>query len=158
MKKFLLRAFALITAVLPLSVAQAAPKPPAIFGDFSPGKTFTFTVDVANTATTTGIGTPPVSSPTAPKGVPNLVVGQEVTFVIGKKGELIGPGFKIAFFNGGVGANTYVNKPKKGAMPTVATVHKDTTTNEPLWVDMSYFTFKLAKRVPTSTMTNYILK
>lgn len=159
MKKLLLRAFALIAAVLPLAVAEAAPKPkpPKIFGDFTPGKTFTFTVDVANTATTTGIGTPPVSSPTAPKGVPNLTVGQQVTFVIGKKGELIGPGFKIGFFNGAVGANAYINKPKKNAQPTVAAVHKDTTTNEPTAVSLTFYTFKLSKRVPTVTMTTYVL-
>jgi len=159
MKKLLLRAFALIAAVLPLSVAQAAtPKPPAIFGDFAPGKTFTFTVTTAQTATTTGFGGSPVLSPTAPAGVPNLTVGQQVTFTIGKKGELIGPGFKIGFLSGAVGANAYINKPKKGAQPTVSSVHKNTTTNEPTAVDMTFFTFKLSKRVPTVTMTTYVLQ
>jgi len=158
MKKLLLRAFALIAAVLPLTVAQAAPQPPKIFGDFAAGKTFTFTVTTAETATTTGFGGTPVSSPNAPAGVPNLIVGQQVTFVIGKKGELIGPGFKIGFLEGDIGANAYVNKPKKGAQPTVAAVHKDTTTNAPTAVSMNFFTFKLSKRVPTVTMTTYILQ
>ena len=36
------------------------------------------------------------------------------------------PGFKIGFQSGAVGSNVYANKPKKGAQPTVATVHKDT--------------------------------
>ena len=44
MKKLLLHAFALITALLPLQLAQAAPNPPPVFGGWSPGKTFTFTV------------------------------------------------------------------------------------------------------------------
>jgi hypothetical protein len=158
MKKLLLGAFALIAALLPLSVAQAAPKPPPIFGDFAPGKTFTFTVSTAQTATTTGFGGTPVLSATAPAGVPNLTLGQQVTFTIGKKGELIGPGLKIAFFEGDVGANAYINKPKKGAQPTVAGVHKNTTTNEPTAVTMTFFTFKLSKRVPTVTMTTYILQ
>lgn len=159
MKKLLLRAFALIAAVLPLTVAQAAtPKPPAVFGDFAVGKTFTFTVTTAETATTTGFGGTAVVSPTAPAGVPNLVVGQQVTFVIGKKGELTGPGIKVGFLEGAVGANAYINKPKKGAQPTVAGVHKNTTTNEPIFVTMNFFTFKLSKRVPTVTSTTYILQ
>jgi hypothetical protein len=156
MKKLLLRAFALIAAVLPLTVAEAAaPKPPTLFGDFAPGKTFTFTVSVANSSSTSGFGSPVVSTP--PAGVPNLTVGQQVTFTIGKKGELIGPGFKIGFQSGAVGSNVYANKPKKGAQPTVATVHKDTTTNEPTGVSMGFFTFKLAKRLPTVTQTYYTI-
>jgi hypothetical protein len=156
MKKLLLRAFALIAAALPLTVAEAAtPKPPKIFGDFEVGKTFTFTVSVANSSSTTGFGSPVVSTP--PEGVPNFIVGQQVTFTIGKKGEIIGPGFKVSFVSGGVGANVYMNKPKKGAQPTAVTVHKNTTTNEPTGVSMGFFTFKLAKRVPTVTQTYYTL-
>ena len=158
MKKLLLRAFALIAAVLPLSVAQAAPKPPAVFGDFTPGKTFTFTVDIAQTTTTVGFGGNTTTSPTAPAGVPNLVAGQQVTFTIGKKGELIGPGFKIGFFRGDVGANAYINKPKKGAQPTVAAIRKNFETNEPEFVEITFYTFKLSKRVPTVTTTTYVLQ
>ncbi|MEK7951873.1 hypothetical protein [Luteolibacter soli] len=159
MKKLLLRAFALLVAVLPFTAAQAAaPKPPVLFGDYAPGKTFTFTVTTAQFATTTGFGGTPVLGTSAPAGIPNFTVGQQVTFVIGKKGELIGPGFKIGFLSGAIGANAYINKPKKGAQPTVSSVHKNTTTNEPTAVDMTFFTFKLSKRIPTVTMTTYILQ
>jgi hypothetical protein len=155
MKTLLLRAFALIAAVLPLSVAEAAPKPPKIFGDFPVGKTFTFTVGTAITSATEGMNVIP-NAP-VPAGVPNFTVGQQVTMTIGKKGELIGPGFKVTFVSGGVGANVYVNKPKKGAAPTAVTVHKNTTTNEPTGVSMGFFTFKLVKRVPNVSQTYYTL-
>ena len=155
MKKLLLRAFALIAAVLPLSGAEAAPKPPKIFGDFEVGKTFTFTVGTVVSSATQG--TTVINNAPIPEKVPAFTVGQEVTITIGKKGELIGPGFKIAFQSGGLGANVYVNKPKKGASPTAATVHKDTTTNEPIGVSMGFFTFKLVKRVPNVSQVYYTL-
>jgi len=160
MKKLLLRTFALIAAVLPLSVAQAAPKPPAKFGDFSPGKTFTFTVKTVTSVSTTGLGPGAVTNDNAPipAGVPALHVGQQVTFVIGKKGELIGPGFKIAFVSGGPGANGYANKPKKGATLTPTSVAKDLTTNEPTWVNLNFATVKIAKRVPTVNLVNYLFE
>jgi hypothetical protein len=156
MKKLLLRAFALIAAVLPLTVAEAAtPKPPKIFGDFEVGKTFTFTVANVNSSATEGMNTIP-NAP-IPAGVPAFTVGQQVTMTIGKKGELIGPDFKVTFVSGGVGANVYVNKPKKGAQPTAVTVHKNTTTNEPTGVSMGFFTFKLVKRVPNVSQVYYTL-
>ncbi|HEY1123426.1 MAG TPA: hypothetical protein VGE67_17555 [Haloferula sp.] len=160
MKKLLLRAFALIAAVLPLSVAQAAPKPPAVFGDFTPGKTFTLTVKLATSSSITGFGPGGTTNPNAPipAGVPTFTVGQQVTFVIGKKGELIGPGFKINFQAGAADANVYVNKPKKGALPTGAAVRKDLTTHEPTFAEITFITFKLAKRVPTTNMVNYIFE
>ena len=89
--------------------------------------------------------------------MPNFTVGQQVTFTIGKKGELIGPGFKVKFVSGDIGANVYMNKPKKGAQPTAVTVHKNTTTNEPIGVSMGFFTFKLVKRVPNVSQTYYTL-
>jgi hypothetical protein len=74
MKKLILRAFALIAAVLSLSVAEAAPKPPKIFGDFAVGKTFTFTVGTASTSASQGTNVIP-NAP-VPAGVPNFTVGQ----------------------------------------------------------------------------------
>jgi hypothetical protein len=155
MKSMLLRAFALITAVLPLHLAEAAPKPPPVFGGWSPGKSFTFRVDSVISAANQGgaiINPAPI-----PKGVPVLNVGQEVTFTIGKKGELIGPGIKIAFQADGGSANVYVNKPKKGAQPTIANVYKSMVTGEPIGVALNYYTFKLLKRVPNVNSVTYTL-
>ena len=155
MKKLLLHAFALLTALLPLHVAEAAPKPPPVFGGWSPGKTFTFRVDTVISAANQGgaiINPAPI-----PKGVPVLTPGQNVTFTIGKKGELIGPGFKIAFQADGGTSNVYVNKPKKGAQPTSAIVFKNMTTGEPISVAMNFYTFKLVKRIPNVSQVTYTL-
>jgi len=153
MKTLLLRAFALIAAILPMAEAAPKPKVPKVFGDFPVGKTFTFTVSNAMTSATQG--TTIIPEAPVPKGVPAFTVGQQVTFTIGKKGELIGPGFKVKFVSGAVGSNVYMNKPKQKAAPTAVTVHKDTTTNEPYAVSMGFFTFKLTKRVPYVTQTYY---
>lgn len=155
MKKLLLHAFALLTALLPLQMAEAAPKPPPVFGGWSPGKTFTMRVDTVISAANQGgaiINPAPI-----PKGVPVLTVGQDVTFTIGKKGELIGPGLKIAFQADGGSSNVYVNKPKKGAQPTAATVFKNFTTGEPIGVALNFYTFKLVKRVPNVSSVTYTL-
>jgi hypothetical protein len=155
MKKLLLRAFALIAAVLPLSVAEAAPKPPPVFGGWSPGKTFTFTVDTKLSAANQ-MGQVLTNVP-VPKGVPDLQVGQQVTFTIGKKGELIGPGFKIAFQADAGSSNAFINKPKKGSPPVAAIVYKNVSTNEPFSVALNFFTFKMTNRIPTVTSVTYTL-
>ncbi|MCW1886165.1 hypothetical protein OKA04_15615 [Luteolibacter flavescens] len=156
MKKLIVSALALIAAVLPMAEAAPKPKAPKIFGDFTPGKTFTFTVTTAQTSATQGTTVLPTAP--VPKGVPAYTVGQQVTFKIGKKGELTGPGFKLGFLSGSVGANAYFNKPKKNTSPSTGAVHKNTTTNEPTAVSLSFFTFKLTKRIPYVTQTTYILQ
>jgi hypothetical protein len=155
MKKLLFRALALITTLLPLQMAQAAPKPPPVFGGWSPGKTFTFTVTSVISSGSQGgqiINPAPI-----PQGVPVLTAGQQVTFTIGKKGELTAPGIKIAFQADGGSANVFVNKPKKGAQPVTASVFKNPTTGEPTGVALSFFTFKLTKRVPNVNSVYYTL-
>lgn len=155
MKKLLLHAFALLTALLPLHVAEAAPKPPPVFGGWSPGKTFTFTVDTKlSSANQMGQILPSVP---VPKGIPDLAVGQQVTFTIGKKGELIGPGFKIAFQADGGTSNAYINKPKKGSPPVAAIVFKNPTTGEPLNVALNFYSFKMTNRIPTINSVTYTL-
>ena len=155
MKSMLLRAFALVTAVLPLHLAEAAPKPPPVFGGWSPGKTFTFTVDTKlSSANQMGQVLPNVP---VPKGIPDLAVGQQVTFTIGKKGELVGPGFKIGFQADGGNSNAFINKPKKGSPPVAAIVFKEVTTGEPFSVALNFFTFKITSRIPTVNSITYTL-
>ena len=157
MRTLLLPLFAFCALFLPVDQAEAKrkPKPPAVFGGWSPGKTFTFTV--TNVSSSGTQGTTIINPAPIPKGVPKLVNGQQVKFTIGKKGQLIGPGFNIAFQADAGSSNVYVNKPKKGASPNTATVHKDLTTCEPIAVSMAFFTFKLVKRVPNVSQTYYTL-
>jgi hypothetical protein len=157
MRALLLQLFTICALFIPLSQAEArAPKPPAVFGGFPVGKTFTFTVTNVSSSGTAGAQI--INPAPIPKGVPALVNGQQVTFTIGKKGELKGPGFSIQFQAGSITGNTYVNKPAKGAQPTTATVHKNTTTGEPTGVSMGFFSFRLVKRVPNVTQVYYTLQ
>ena len=157
MRAIVLQLFAICALFLPLDQAEArAPKPPAVFGGFPVGKTFTFTV--TNVSSSGSVGGQIVNPAPIPKGVPVLVNGQQVTFTIGKKGELKGPGFSILFQTDGGTSNVYVNKPKKGAQPTTAIVHKNLTTGEPTGVSMAFFTFKLVKRVPNVNQVYYTLQ
>jgi hypothetical protein len=138
MKKLLIHAFALITALLPLQLTQAAPQPPAVYGGFEVGKTFTYRV--TSVFSYTNQGGVNVAVP-IPKGLPVYTLGQEVTFTIGKKGELIAPGVKIPFMSDGGTSNTYLKNPKKGK----AIVFKSFSTNEPLNITLDYQVFKKSK-------------
>ena len=158
MRTIVLQLFAICALFIPLNQAEAkkAPKPPAVFGGWSPGKTFTFTVTSKISSATSGAQV--IDPAPIPKGVPAFVTGQQVTFTIGKKGELKGPGFSILFQADGGTANVFVNKPAKGAQPTTATVYKNTTTGEPTTVAMGFFTFKLVKRIPSVNTVYYTLQ
>jgi hypothetical protein len=149
MKKLLLHAFALLTALLPLQMAEAAPKPPAVIGGFEVGKTFTFTV--TSVSSYTNQGGVNVAVP-IPKGLPVYTLGQQITFTIGKKGELIAPGVKIPFTSDGGTSNFYFKSPKKGK----AIVFKSFTTNEPLNLTLDYQVFKKSKTGTGITWVTYM--
>ena len=150
MKKMLFQAFALIITLLPLHLAAAASGPSPAPGGWPPGKTFTYRVTSVSSYTNTGGGN--VSVP-IPKGLPVYSVGQEITFTIGKKGEIIAPGVKIPFLTDGGSANTYLKNPKKGK----AIVFKSLTTGEPLSVTLDYQVFKKSKTGIGITWVTYML-
>ena len=150
MKKLLLHALALLTALLPLQVAQAAPSEPAVYGGFEVGKTFTYRV--TSVFSYTNQGGVNVAVP-IPKGLPVYTVGQEVTFTIGKKGEIIAPGVKIPFMSDGGTSNLYLKNPKKGK----AIVFKSLTTGEPMSVTLDYQVFKKSKTGSGITWVSYML-
>lgn len=152
MKILLVRALALLAAIVPLHLAEAAPKPPPVFGGWSPGKTFT--MRVTDVSSYTNQGGSNVAVP-VPKGAPVFTLGQEVTFKIGKKGELTAPGVKIAFSADGGSANVYVGKPKRIGAPPAASVFKSTVTGEPLNVNMDFVVVKLVNRIPSITWVSY---
>lgn len=157
MKALLLHLLAFCAILAPTHTAQArAPRPPAIFGGFPVGKTFTFTVADATCSSQTLGGSPVAAA--VPKGIPAFAEGEQVTFTIGKKGELLGPQkLKVLFQADGGTANAYVNKPARGASPNTATVYKNVTTGEPTAVGLFFFQVKIARRIPTVTMVTYTL-
>ena len=157
MRTLFLQLFTICALFIPLTQVEArTPKPPPVFGGWSPGKTFTFTV--TNVTSTGNQGGQIINPAPIPKGVPAFVNGQQVTFTIGKKGELKGPGFSVAFQAESATANVYVNKPARGAQPTTATVNKNTTTGEPTAISMAFFSFKLVKRIPNVTQVYYTIQ
>jgi len=149
MKKLLLHALALITALLPLHPAAATSDPPPLPGGWSSGKTFTFRVTSVSSYTNPGSGNVDVP---IPKGLPVYSLGQEITFTIGKMGEIIAPGVKIPFLTDGGSANTYLKNPKKGK----AIVFKSFTTGEPLSVALDYQVFKKSKTGYAITWVTYL--
>lgn len=151
MKKLLVRALALLATLVPLQLAVAAPNPPPVFGGWSPGKTFTMRVTDASSYTNQGGGN--VAVP-VPKGAPVFTLGQEVTFKIGKKGELLAPGVKLRFVSDGGSANVYLGKAKRAAPPS-ASVFKSTVTGEPLNVNMDFVVVKIVNRIPSLTWVSY---
>lgn len=154
MKKLFVRALALLAAVAPLHLAEAAPRPAPVFGGWPPGKTFTLRVTDVSSYTNQG-GTN-VAVP-IPKGAPVFTLGQQVTFKIGKKGELTAPGMKIAFAADGGSANVYVGKPKRGAAPPAASVFKSLTSGEPLNANLDFVVVKIQNRIPSLTWVSYKL-
>jgi hypothetical protein len=142
MKKLLLHAFALITALLPLQLAQAAPKPPAVYGGFQVGKTFTFTVNTLSAAA--NVNGQIVNPAPIPKGVPAYTLGQQVTFTIGKKGELTSAGLKLGYTSDGGSSNTYSGKVKPGNVPS-GIVFRDLASGEPIGVALYFISTKRSK-------------
>jgi len=154
MKKLLLHALALITALLPLQMADAAPKPPAVYGGFEVGKTFTMRVNTRSAAA--NVNGQIVNPAAIPPKVADYAIGQEVTFTIGKKGELIAPGVKLGFTSDGGSSNVYTGKIKPGNTPT-GLVFKNTTTGEPTGVSLYFIATKGGRSGVSVTQVTYTL-
>lgn len=154
MKTLLLHLLAFCALVAPLSMAEArSPGPPVIIGGFQVGKTFTLPVIfMASYATVVG-GDPQPATP--PKGIPAFALGQQLKFTIGKKGVLIGPGFKIPFHSGSADSNTYIGMPsRKSPNPPAAIVFKN-SSGEPIGIGLQFVRVKTAGRIPTTYSVNY---
>lgn len=92
------------------------------FGGFEPGTEFTLTVkDRISTRTK---GSDVDKNVPVPDGLPRFKEGRKLQLVIGKRGQLKGPGFSIDFRKGKRLANVYADNIggslRKGAAATVA--------------------------------------
>lgn len=124
------------------------------FGGLNPGKKFSFNVEEAIFAKASLTGSGKIKK--APKGIPNYKKGQKIKFTIGKKGELIGPGFKMNLMKGGVSAvsNAYssgVNKKSSNLTPNVAIVYKN-SKGKPTAVALNFYKIDI-KGFQTTTYT-----
>ena len=152
MKQLALNLLAICALVLPISAAST----PASFGGFTKGQQFTFRVNEKTSASSVnGVINPQAP---VPKGIPNFSVGQSVTFVIGSKGELTGPGFKIPFKADGGSSNVYATLPsRKNPTPNSAIVFKNMSTQAPLGTALTFYMFGVKARVVTVYTVTYTL-
>lgn len=144
-----------------LSATQAQAGGPAskTFGGFTSGKKFTFTVQEMTSSQTTG--TKVKDKVAVPEGIPKFKPGQKVSFTIGKKGELTGPGFSIALLNSSSNANSYAKLPSsKTVSPNGAAVFKDAKGN-PVAATMTFYQYRISNYTPNGLSINlvgYVLK
>ena len=127
------------------------------YGGLSPGKKFSFKVEDAIFAKASLSGSLQIKK--APKGIPNYKEGQKVKFRIGKKGELIGPGFKMKLEKDGVSvaSNVYtsgINKKSPSTQPNVAIVYKN-SEGKPIAVALNFFKIDVKGFQTTSYSATY---
>lgn len=154
MKTISLQLILLCGSLLSATHAQAA-----TFGGFASGKKFTFTVQEAKSSQT--IGTKVKANVPVPEGIPKFKKGQKVTFTVGKKGELTGPGFSIAFLNSSTNANSYAKLPSsKTVSPNGAAVFKD-KSGKPLAATLTFYQYRISNYTANGLSVNlvgYVLK
>ncbi len=156
MKTLLLPLSVCATALLPLTQAQAAdPAGAKRYGDFLPGKTFSFKVTNVTSAKATATGGT-VKAP-VPSGIPKFTKGQKVTFTIGAKGELKGPGFSTSFSTGSITSNSYVDKQSGGTVPDQAIVFKN-YKKQPEGVNLTFNKITIAGYSSAVHLVNYTLE
>lgn len=158
MKTISLQLLLLCGSLLSAPHAQAAPASKS-FGGFASGKKFTFSVQEATSNQT--IGTKVKTKVAVPEGIPRFTKGQKVTFRIGNKGELTGPGFSIAFLNSSTNANSYAKLPNsKTVSPNAATVFKD-SAGKPVAATLTFYQYRISNYTPNGLSINlvgYVLK
>ena len=153
MKHILLPILVCCGALLPFSQVRAAE--PKTFGGFTAKQKFSFKVDIAASLKTVGLK---VSKAPIPDGIPKFKVGQKVTFTIGSKGELTGPGFSIPFFKKGTSAtaNGYTNvTPGYTKSPIVAIVLKDSVNGAPAHVNIIFSKYSVKGTTVTTNSVTY---
>ncbi len=156
MKKLLLQSIVCATALLPFTQAQAAdPAGAKRYGDFLPGKTFSFKVTNVTSAKA-GVTGGTVKAP-VPSGIPKFTKGQKVTFTIGAKGELKGPGFSTSFSTGSITSNAYVDKQSGTTLPDQAIVFKN-YKKQPEGVNLTFNKVNISGFSTSVHLVNYTLE
>ena len=97
---------------LPSSVQAGGPASKT-FGDLRAGQKFTFTVQ--SVISSQSFGNKKKATVPVPDGIPAFKTGQRVKFVIGRKGELTGPGFSIPLLGTSPSINSYAKLPDQSS-------------------------------------------
>lgn len=156
MKKLLLPLTACFATLLPLAPLQAAsPADVKLYGGFAPGKEFTF--KVTNVTCAKGTLTGGTVKASVPSGIPKFRKGQNVTFKIGSKGQLTGPGFSTSYLSGGAVSNAYADAQSGMTLPDTAIVFKSSKT-KPNGVNLTFLKVTGSGLSTATYLVNYTLE
>ncbi len=151
MKKLLFPILAGCAALLPVNSLLAAD-----YGGLEPGKTFTMTVTSATSVRTKGLDGD--RNVRVPDGWPDLKEGDTLTFVIGKKGQLTGPGFSIGYKTEEGRINLYSNNPSfsypRGESAAITKNYQD----KPKVVRLTFYKLHFSGFTPITNTLTYKLE
>ena len=151
MKKSFLPVLAACGVLLPTTTLHAASD-----DGFSPGKTFTFEVTKRSSIKTKGFKV--TKNVQVPDGIPDLVVGQNVKFTIGAKGQLTGSGFSIKFRRGEGRVNFYSNNPTLDSAEGEAATVTKTAKGRPTEATLAFYTITFEGFIPVTHTVKYNLE
>lgn len=142
---------AVIGMLLPVTQLEAAPASKK-FGGFVAGKKFTLTVTSRKSTKTKGDDV--TKNASIPKDIPKFEEGEAVTFTIGKKGQLKGPGFSIEYQGSEDRENFYGNDGSNGEVARV----QRTLTNRPKEATVIFYKLSFSGIKPVTNTVKYVLK
>lgn len=129
----------LAASLVPLVSAHAAPG--KTYGGFAPKKKFVLVVVDRESVRTEGFSVK--RNAKIPKGIPKFSIGDNVTFKIGLKGNLLIDESRIKFREGTDRVNYYSNKaPSESEEGNVATVRKGPKGKNATSAEITFYTYK----------------
>jgi hypothetical protein len=151
MKSIILKTIIACAALLPFSVTQAGQ-----FGPFNAGDKINVEITARESFKTSLAGNA-VSTP-VPAGVPKFNVGRKVTFTIGKRGELKGPGFSVSFVPTGSTSNvaSYYTFSRRNLTQTAAQIFTGVGSNLETTGTLQFVKTTIRGRTPTVTSVAYV--
>lgn len=152
MKSSLFPILAACSVLLPVGSLCAADST-TTYGGFVPGKTFTMTVTNATSIRTKGDDLD--RDVPVPDGWPDLKVGQTMTFTIGDKGQLIAPGFSIAYKSEKDRLNLYSNNPSFSSPEGEAAAITKSRTEKPRVVRLTFYKLHFSGFTPVTHTVTY---
>jgi hypothetical protein len=156
-KKLLLPLIAGCGLILPFTQLQATEFADETFGGFAAGKEFTLTVTERLSIKT--VGSDVTRHVPIPRGMPDFRKGQKVNFIIGRRGQLKGPGFSITFKDDERRINFYsINPSGFSSEGSAATVTKTAKRDRPTGASLTFYQFRFSGFKPVTSSVSYLLE
>jgi hypothetical protein len=138
--------------MLPLNPLNAAQS----YGGFVPGSKFTFTVKERTSISTKG--TKVTKNAPIPSGVPDFAKGESVKFIIGSKGQVTGPDFKITFRKKQGLVVLYSNNPTVSKPRGEAATITKNSAGRPIEATLSFSRLHFSGFIPVTNTVNYVFE